>query len=559
MLRRDPVVFLKLQCHAKSRILGIKRHYSINIKDTNKSDADTETLDPNENKSISHYLNQYKQWYPSDKITNSLIDSYERLKTYPQETIKIGILYHNEKVQTNSKLIETILSDPLASNNKFWFNKIINRSRENNICFEYASEADIDVISNIYRIPSPVLNSSTRPKYMNPNTTITLNDLVFYEINDMNRFDKYHSCHFFIYVTNKITSPIRLPDSVADKILLTVIDNNDFTPSSSESTPVPVKYDGSSQIIKINTEMSYQGIEDFLINDTNASNNYLQSLVNSNIFQFLKIIGYNLQIEQLIKWNLTKLMNNLSRDEITLQQLEILYGHLRKTEINKFSSLMHSELQNDFIPNIKKFFNKKLTWWKLYYKNDNVEYDLKDFLQFNFMPKSIENYNFLRGKIVLQLQNHRFGKYDLDLDDVNSISNPLMNLKEDLINERVTTEVQSVVTRNLFYAFLYYQLPTSIISLCSYQFFGYSINGSLSIFALGLVMGFNYLSKNWEKFISLWLFDLSEEIRICIDRDCVESGLIRELVFRYNEEKKLINVKRYIRDGINRQLNQQES
>lgn len=531
------------------------RSYSINITEARRSNLgnDVDSKVP-QNMSISQYLKEYKEWYPSDQITNSLIDSYERLKTYPQETIKIGVLYHNEKVQANSKLIETILSDPLASNNQVWFNRVLNRNKLENNTFEYHDEPDIDGISHIYRIPSPILNSITRPKYMNPETTITLNDLIFYEINDLQQFHNVHACHFFIYVTNKITSPIKLPENISDRILLTIIDNNDFTPSSSESTPVPIKYDGSSQIIKINTEKSCHGIEDFLINDTKASNNYLQSLVDSNIFQFVKIIGYNLQIEQLINWNLTKLMNNLSRDEITVQELESLYNDLRKTEINKFNALMHSELQNGFIPNITKFFNKKLRWWKLYYKNDNVEYDLKDFLQFNFMPESIDNYNYLRGKIVTQLQNHKYGRYDLDINEAINLKNPLTKLKEELINQRITTEVQPVVTSNLFYAFLYYQLPTSLLSVCAYQIFEFSFNSSLSIFALGMVMGFNYLSKNWEKFIKVWLDDLFEETRICIDKDCVENGLIKELTLRYNEEKQLINVKRSILNGINGQL-----
>lgn len=97
-------------------------------------------------------------------------------------------------------------------------------------------------------------------------------------------------------------------------------------------------------------------------------------------------------------------------------------------EIARFTDLVNTELQDEFKPKTTKFFHKNLIWWKLYYKNDNVEYDIKDFFMNHFMNKSIENYNYLKGKISLV--------------DAEVIDNPLLKLKNKVINKRIAEEIQ---------------------------------------------------------------------------------------------------------------------
>ncbi|CAH6719341.1 hypothetical protein CLIB1444_02S06282 [[Candida] jaroonii] len=500
-----------------------------------------------ENKTVSQYLADYKQWFPKDNLTNSLIDSYERLKLYPQETIKIGVIYHDEQIKSNCRMMETILADPLASNNEEWFYKIVNRNKQDNLTFEYGTSPDIH--DSIYKIPSPILSSLTRPSYMTPKTNITPNDVILYEINDLSSFDRFNHCHFFIYITDNITTIKKLPSSINDRILLTIIDNSDFTPTSSESTPIPIKNDSTERIVKVNTEISYKGIVEFLKYDTKASNNYLESLVESNNFQILKIIGYNLPVETLLNWNLKKIVGNIKQQEINFKELEDLYEFLKTNVINEFSSAMHYELQRKFIPITTNFFNKKLRWYKLYWKNDDVEYVVKDFFNLNFMPESIENYNVTRGKIINYLQNHQFVNYSEIKPQSNT--NPLLRLKNDIISRRIKQEIQPIVSKSILLALIYYQLPVTIISGLAYQYFDFTLNGSMAIFSLGMVVGFNYLSKKWESFTINWLKNLFDEVRIVIDKDCIEDGLIKELADRYDEERKIIDIKNDIIKGIN--------
>lgn len=519
------------------------RFYSLKIEDANLTHESPDFVP--QNKSISQYLQDYKEAFPYDEVSKALIESYERLHTFPQETIKIGVLYHNDLIRDKSRVFESMLADPLASNNEIWFNEILNRDKTLNNQFLYSDE--MQIMGNTFNIPSPVLSAIARPKFMVPDTSITLNDILLYEINDLTNFNRLNYCHFFVYVTNNITLQIKLPSTISDRILVTLLDNSDFTPTSRESTPVTLKTDGTSQIIKVDTEKSFNGILEFLKYDTKASDKYLDSLVESNIFQFLKVFGYNLQIHRLVDWNLTNFLNKLSRDEITIQNLESLYNELKNKEISSFSSQMHYELQNSFMPKTAAFFNKNLRWWKLYFKNDNVEYDLKDYFQRNFMNESIENYNFLRGRIISSLQNHEFGNYKVREGDIH---NPLIRMKNHLINKRIREEIQPVVNSSLFYGMLYYQLPISILSGCAYQIFEFSANASTSLFVLGMVMGFNHVSKTWEKFTKAWLSELFEDTRVCIDKDCVENGLVKELTDSYNEEKEFITIKRTIREGV---------
>lgn len=71
------------------------------------------------------------------------------------------------------------------------------------------------------------------------------------------------------------------------------------------------------------------------------------------------------------------------------------------------------------------------------------------------MNKGIENYNFLRGKILFKRRGGGKSAFDL---------------KDEVINRRLNLEVQPQVYSILSKAFIYYQLPISVISALAYQF-----------------------------------------------------------------------------------------
>jgi hypothetical protein len=265
------------------------------------------------------------------------------------------------------------------------------------------------------------------------------------------------------------------------------------------------------------------------------------------MFEVMKAVGFYCRSDNLSRWIFNTIKSSIETTNVTHDSIEQYNGKFAKNEVVKFSKSVHEELQYEFIPNTTKFFNKKLVWWKLYFKNDNVEYDLKDFFNQTFMNKSIEEYNYLRGYIVLDLQQNEYAKYsDLPLD------NPLLTLKNNVINTQLSAEVQPKVNSLLLQGFVYYQLPISILSFLSWQHFDFSTNGAVAMALLGWVVGFNHVSKNWTDFTRAWTNQLFEKVRLSLGKDCIDNGLLKELNFRVDEEVKVMQLKNKILQEMNR-------
>lgn len=504
---------------------------------------------------VTSYLNKYKALFRKDVITNSQIDTFEEINNSNQkQVIKIGIIYEDEVVAEESKIIDSILSDPLSSGNESWFSGIVERSRQHNNKFKYGLESELGPhdhgIQEEFKVPSPILNSMYRPSYMKSSDKEISNDIEIWEINDKAQLvDNPKMCHFYINVTRNFTTTIQeYSKLLQNHILLTVVDNTEYSPSSTESTPISIDMtaENNQHIIKINSQLSFHGINQFLKYDTEVSTQYLQSLIHSNIYELSKCIGKFLQTEVLCLWLLSNISSNISKYNITPDAITEVYSSIKSDVIPRFSDSLHSELQNKLVPKTNTYFKRKLRWWKLYLKNDNVEYDLKDFFNENFMGSSIEGYNYVRGKLVSQMQQHEYAQYQNNTE----ITNPLLKMKNDLVNERLMTEIQPVVYSSIGLAFVYYQLPLSILSFLAYQYFEFTSSSAIAIALLGWVVGFNQVSKQWEKFTYAWLQELYEDVRVCIGRDCIEEGLLKELNSRYNDERNILAIKNEILQGI---------
>ena len=522
-----------------------------------KPDHDSVMLEKNTSGSenVTKYLNKYRLMFQKDVITNSQIDTFEEINELDQkQMIKIGIIYEDEVVAEESKIIDSILSDPLSSGNELWFSRIVERSRQQNNKFKYGLESELEPqdhgIQNEFKIPSPILNSMYRSSYLKSSDEEISNDIELWEINDKTQLvDNPKLCHFYINVTRNFTTTIQeYSKLLQNHILLTVVDNTEYSPSSTESTPISIdmKADNNQHIIKINSQLSFHGIDQFLKYDTEVSTQYFQSLIQSNIYELSKCIGKFLQTRILCLWLLNNISTNISKYNITPDAIVDVYSSIKSDVIPRFSDSVHSELQNKLIPKTNAFFKKKLRWWKLYLKNDNVEYDLKDFFNENFMVSSIESYNYIRGKLVSHMQQHEYAQYQNNTE----ITNPLLKMKNNLVNERLMSEIQPVVYSSIGLAFVYYQLPLSILSFLAYQYFEFTSGTAIAIALLGWVVGFNQVSKQWEKFTYAWLQEFYEDVRVCIGRDCIEEGLLKELNSRYNDERNILAIKNEILQGI---------
>lgn len=490
-----------------------------------------------------------------DKIVLSQISRYESLKNESIKTIKVGVVYDGAYIAKNSKIIEAILADPLALGNKEWFDLIANRDRKVNNTFKYPSLTSGTTKSLEFIIPSPILSSEYRPSYSKAFDSETMidadkNNIELVEINS-----EPIDCHFYVNVTSDVTNAsTNLDPQFAKKIVLTIIDNSDFTPSSTEDSAVSFTNTSiANHVIKVDSNLCLEGIEQFLELDVKAGTQLVDSLINSNIFEVRKSLGWYLGTNILSKLLLQNIYTSILKDSNESNVTSVtntLFDDIQKSEIIRFGELVHSELQYDFIPNTETFFKKDLRWWKMYWKNDNVEYDLKDYFGKYFMPKSIEYYNFLRGKIVSQMQLNRYGYYNVE----NEIGNPLLEMKTNLINTRVSTEIQPVVFQAITTGFIYYQLPVSIISFLSYQYFDFSANSAVALGLLGIVLGFNHASRIWENFTKVWVQQLFEDVRLCLGKQCIDEGLLKELDVRFKEEIQLTTKSQNILASIQKEL-----
>lgn len=141
-----------------------------------------------------------------------------------------------------------------------------------------------------------------------------------------------------------------------------------------------------------------------------------------------------------------------------------------------------------------------------------------------------------------KLQSDKFGEYDRE----SKVDNPISELKKSVTETRLSTEVQPVVFSAITEPLLMIQLPIGILSVLAYQLFDFSLNLAVALFSLGLVIGINQTSKKWETFTAKWMQDLFEEIRLCLGKDCVENGLVKELEFRYQNENRVTTARRDI-------------
>lgn len=461
---------------------------------------------------ISSAREVYARHFPNDSVTLRQLDQITLLHKRAQQHITVGITY-NESTKNHSKVVEALLADPLAAGNEVWYDKIKTRLRESTNRFVEEE------------VPSPLL--STVPSLYKDAAVKNA------ELNDFDVFcpvelvENGHDTHYTIHVVNDYSE-------VTGQGLLTVVDNEETTPSSTLADPLV--YDASLQhhVIKINSRLAYRGIEDFLAHDTEAASRYVEALQHSNIYELAKYIHLLLNTGVLGKALCNEVVERLRTQDVDDAEV----AAIEAKDIDAFSTSMHAELQSKLVPETTAFLNS-LKWWKLYLKNDNIEYDIKDFFNAHFMPSSIENYSYYRGQIISRLQQHHHGAYTGP-----SHNNPILEYKNDLVTRRVESEIQPVVYSLLVEALVVYQLPISAIAGVAYVWFGFSGEASAALALFGWVMGFSSVAKKWEHFTNAWRTALFEDVRLLIGKECIDTGLLRELKERVEEERRLVAVKR---------------
>lgn len=508
---------------------------------------------------VAESLRKYLRWYPNDAVTYANIQTYLDSRSVKTQTLLVGVVYESDSVRQRSRVLDALLADPLSESSKSWFPKLVQRSRtENNLVVHRLHQADLGIPSaferTVTRIETalPMLSALYRQRFEQVFPPApTTNNVAFLEINKHDDVLKLtDTCHFFVYVTKEFSSMMEtMHRHVQKKVLLTIVDNGEFSPLSLETTPAT--FDTGHQMthhaLKVDSQRVYNGICSFIDSEKNADL-YFDAIRSSNILELSKFFVWHFRPENLRSWQFQIIVREISSNNLSEKTMREIYNDLKLNTLVECSTLMHRELQLRLIPETERFFSQKLRWWMLYYRNDNVEYCLKDFFGKSFMPGSITYYNYVRGQLTARLQQQKFAKYQ----DSTTVENPLLIFKQDLVNERISHEVQPEVFKIISSAFLTYQAPISLLSLLGYMYFGIQAEGAFALALLGWVVGFNDVSKKWDVFSQRWLHSLFEDVRLTIVEKCLNNGLLKELNTRYEEAKGLAVIKKQVVDNLER-------
>lgn len=503
------------------------------------------------------------RWYPQDVVTYATIQTYLDLNrnSSHKQCLLVGIVYENDQIKRSSKLLEALLADPLSDRSGAWYPSVTMRPRDtSNMISCFGEEAELLLPEAFQRtttkifVGTPLLCGERRPEFPDvfPPHSTKANDIVLVEINtDADVPKLVDVCHFYIYVTSEFSTLMdSMPRHVQKKILLTVVDNSEYLPISSETTPVT--FDLASHVqhhaIKIDSAKMVQGVDALINNGAIAGSSYFDGIQQSNILEVVKFILWFLRTENLSKWLYQVIRNEISHNTLSETYVKQVYEDLRLHAVAECSSSMHHEFQSSFVPDTQAFFDKKLRWWMLYWMNDNVEYALKDYMLTHFMPRSIAAYNYVKGQLVARLQEQKFAAYKNTFD----VANPLAAFKLNLVNNRILAEIQPMVYSTLAWAFVTYQLPLTVLSFVGYMWLGIQPQTAIAITLLGWVLGFNEVSKRWQAFTEHWLKQLFEEVRLVISKGCIDNGLLKELNTRYEGAKDLARIRRQVLETLAR-------
>lgn len=315
------------------------------------SQASTHKKATFESNTLVYNLSNYQSSFPQDKALNKDITTLKQLlqNRHEPQVFKVAVLYESAKVRRNSKIVEVLLADPLASNNQVWFERIRKRHGLARFFFgEYAKDL-VDEDDLEYRIPSPILSGLYRNTFKREAPDVA-NDLIIEEYENAAQLEKaVDECTYVVYVTpqfNYVTTS--LPSSIKDRLLLQVIDNTEYSPVSTELSPLSIEDGIQTHLIKINSNLAYNGIVQFIQRDVHAADEYIESMTKSNVYELFKFVDHFLRTDNLTSWYLAKIIQTIL-SKIKRANTVISEGSdVVKSEIENFGQMVNSELQDNF-------------------------------------------------------------------------------------------------------------------------------------------------------------------------------------------------------------------
>ena len=254
------------------------RQYTIRVTQTGSKPIEPE-IQPIE--LLAQAFLEYQNKFPKDTETKSLIAKYNRFNLGPLNLISIGILYDQQYVSSErSKVVESILADPLSDASKEWYQEVVDRDHSINNRFSFGETSEVKLSGDEckYVVSSPLLSATLKDRFRNSFQTELLdsemNNVELVEVNDLSR--DLPDCHFFLYLSPNLSHSTNI--DLNDKIVITVVDNPTYQQPAS-TKDLPVVFGETLPILSINSKRYFDGTTNFIEHVPEAGLQYANSII----------------------------------------------------------------------------------------------------------------------------------------------------------------------------------------------------------------------------------------------------------------------------------------
>jgi PKD repeat protein len=458
-------------------------------------------------------------------------------------SIRIGL------IGAKNSLLNTILADPFASEQS-WFEEFKNRGElrptksepQGNRLVKYGEI--FQKSKDRWELPTPFLNTESR------------NGLEFLEIDQFTESTANDGCHLYFSFNDEL-----LNDSIRNWPVYSWRDINSVKLTQLRDNIDDVKLPKLT-ISEINSEIAEFAIE-LLRESPKNSTLYTKLTPFTNILDFIHqidqlIIDKNLIIAKLYQSILKNVENQLQQNSLTLRDLELKDQRIVKY-ISQWSELTHHEFQHVFKPFVNQYERKQLPWWKLYLKADEVQHIIKKMFDTQLLNNSVKNYSYVKGQIDsfssfptknVALTNSEKFDFSKDLSALPT-SNSLSVIKTELI-VKSASDLQKQALKLLLINFMGLQLPVVLVSIFGHTLYDFSVQSMAALGSLGLVLGFNNVSRKWVDLIETWKLEVFEKIRLAINEE--NQQLVSEWESRYEKEKEGVKAREELIESLRGEL-----
>lgn len=152
-----------------------------------------------------------------------------------------------------------------------------------------------------------------------------------------------------------------------------------------------------------------------------------------------------------------------------------------------WASDAHKELQSRLLPALQKTLYRDLAWYKLYAKVDDVDTILQEAINFNYLPQTRANLEYVVGSLDTLLP--------VPIQQPNDVELPLSVARKNIMSG--ATALHNKALKQLLVAGLGVQLPLVGLAVAGNVLLEQSAYSMASVAALGLVAGAAKLQKSW--------------------------------------------------------------